>query len=52
MFKALLMIVLVFAGIRFVKNILLMQKSQSKKDKTNYQEMDIQDAEYKEINND
>jgi len=47
MFKTLLILVLVFAGIRFVKNIILMP---NKKEKRDYQKMDIQDAEYKEIN--
>jgi len=49
MFKTLLILVLVFAGIRFIKNILLVQKTPPKKVKTDYQKMDIQDAEYKEI---
>ena len=50
MFKTLFILVLVFAGIRFVKNIILMKNMPNKKDKRDYQKMDIQDAEYKEIN--
>ena len=50
MFKTLFILVLVFAGIRFVKNIILMKNVPNKKEKRDYQKMDIQDAEYKEIN--
>jgi|AP82_1055514.scaffolds.fasta_scaffold110101_2 hypothetical protein len=50
MFKTLFILVLVFAGIRFVKNIILMKNMPNKKEKRDYQKMDIQDAEYKEIN--
>jgi hypothetical protein len=50
MFKTLLILVLVFTGIWLVKNIILMKNMPNKKEKRDYQKMDIQDAEYKEIN--
>ena len=50
MFKTFLILVLVFAGYRFYKNMRLVQKTTRKKEKTDYQKMDIQDAEYKDIN--
>jgi hypothetical protein len=50
MFKTLLILVLVFTGIWLVKNIILMKNMPNKKEKRDYQNMDIQDAEYKEIN--
>jgi len=50
MFKTLLILVLVFAGIRFVKNIILMKNVPNKKEKRDYQKMDIKDADFEDIN--
>jgi len=49
MLKTFLILVLVLAGYKFYKNIRLVQKTQRKKEKTDYQKMNIQDAEYKDI---
>jgi len=49
MLKIFLILILVYTGYRFIKNVRLVQKSPSKKEKTDYQNLDIQDAEYKEI---
>jgi len=50
MLKYFLVFVLVYAAYRFIKNVKVIQKSQSKDKKTDYGKLDIQDAEYKEIN--
>jgi|TARA_Y100000310_G_scaffold9431_1_gene9924 hypothetical protein len=49
MFKTFLILILIYAGYRFIKNVRLVQKTPDKKEKTNYRNMDIQDAEYNEI---
>ena len=50
MLKAFLILVLIFAGYRLLKNVHMLQKTPGKKEKTDYQKMDIQDADYKELN--
>ncbi|HJL74980.1 MAG TPA: hypothetical protein QGF08_00685 [Candidatus Marinimicrobia bacterium] len=50
MLKTFLILVLIFAGYRLLKNVRMLQKTSRKKDKTDYGKMDIQDADYKEIN--
>ncbi len=49
MLKTFLILVLVLDVYKFYKNIRLVQKTPRKKEKTDYQKMNIQDAEYKDI---
>lgn len=49
MLKTFLFLVLVLASYKLYKNIRLVQKTSRKKEKTNYHKMNIQDADYKEI---
>lgn len=51
MLKIFLFLVLVYAGFRFLKNIRQLKKTPQKKDRADYKKMDIQDADYNEIDN-
>ena len=48
MLKTFLILVLVLAGYKFYKNIRLVQKTPRKKEQTDYQKMNIQDAEFED----
>jgi len=52
MLKYFLVFVFVYAAYRFIKNVKVVQKRQQKDQKTDYEKLDIQDAEYKEVNDD
>ncbi len=49
MLKFFLIFVLFYAGYKLIKNVKMIEKSPKKKEKTDYKNMEIRDAEFEDL---